>query len=383
MSIVIKEVVTKKDLKQFVQFPNELYKGHSGYVPQIASEEIKIFMPENNPALANCDTKYWIAQKDGKTVGRIAGIINNAFIEKWAKRYARFGWFDVIDDEEVAKLLFEAVENWAIDHGMEAINGPLGFTDFDPEGLLIEGFDEKATIIERYNHSYYPDFLDKFGFTKDADWLEFKISVPDKMPEYIRRVSEYVVYRNKLRVLHFNKVADVLKFKDQIFKIINDIYGLMYGFVPISDQLRDFYIDKYLKILDPSLMAFIQNEHDELVAFGIAMPSFAEMFIKADGSKTKLMALYVLGEHKKTDTVDMYFIGVRPDYIDKGLSAVLINEVGQKIINQGYKFAETNVEYESNEAVQALWKHFDHKQHKRRRCYLKYFINSTRSEDNI
>jgi hypothetical protein len=383
MGIEIKEVVTKKDLKQFVKFPNDLYRGHPGFVPQILSEEIKLFSVETNPALVNCSTKYWLAFKDNQVAGRIAGIINNAFIEKWAKHYARFGWFDVIEDEEVARLLFETVEKWAIDNGMEAINGPLGFTDFDPEGLLVEGFNEKATIIERYNHAYYPEYLDNFGYTKDADWLEFKITVPEKMPEHIKRVSDYVIKRNNFKVLHFNKVSEVLKYSDQIFSIINDIYGLMYGFVPISNELRDFYINKYLKILDPGLMAFVTDPAGKLVAFGIAMPSFAEMFIKAGGSKTKLVALYVLGEHKKTDTVDMYFIGVDPNYIDKGLSAVLISEVGQRIIQLGYKFAETNVEYESNEAVQALWKYFEHKQHKRRRCYLKYFINSTRAEDNI
>jgi GNAT superfamily N-acetyltransferase len=383
MSIEIKQTKSTGGLRKFVSFANQLYHGHPCYVPVIVEDEIKTLSERHNPAVKNCETAFWIAYRDKKPVGRIAGIINTNFIDKWGKRFARFGWMDFIDDPEVARALIETVEKWALSRGMEAMNGPLGFTDFDPEGLLVEGFDEKATIIERYNHHYYGEFLENMGYTKDADWVEFEVKVPASLPENIKKVANHVSKRYGFKVIKINKIEDVMPYVGQIFDTINNIYGLMYGFVPLSASTSQFYISKYVRFLDPSLIALITDKDDKLIAFGVAMPSFSDVFQKANGNRFRLKWLMMRGEHRKTDTVDMYFIGVKPDYINKGISSVLLNEVGQRIIDQGYQKAETNIEYESNEAVQSLWKHFDSRQHKRRRCYLKYFLQSTRMEDNI
>jgi len=266
---------------------------------------------------------------------------------------------------------------------MEALNGPLAFTDFDPEGILIEGFNEKSTIVQRYNAPYYMTHLERAGYIKDADWVEYQITIPDHVPEKFTEASKYLLHRHQLRILKFNKKEEILPYVREIFSIINDLYGLMYGFVPITNELRDFYISRYLHFLDPDLMAIIVDKENRVVSFGVTMPSLSDVFKKANGSLTKLKAMALTGLKPTTDTVDMYFIGVRPDFLNKGLSAVLISDIGQKLIDKGFKLAETNMEYESNEAVQALWKHFKARRHKRRRCYLKYFINSTRIEDNI
>lgn len=382
-NIIIREVKTKRDLEKFVKFPNQLYKGNSYFVPSIVEDEIKILQGDNNPVFKYCRVKYWLAEINGEVAGRVAGIINEAFIEKWAKRYARFGWLDFVDNELVARALIETVEQWAIAEGMEALNGPLGFTDFDPEGILIEGFNEMSTIVQRYNAPYYRTYLERAGYIKDADWVEYQITIPDKVPEKFLSASQFLIERYNLKVLQFTNREQILPYVKEIFSIINDIYGLMYGFVPITNELRDFYINRYLPFLDANLLAIIVDSNDKVVSFGVTMPSLSEVFRKANGSLTKLKAMAITGLAPKTDTVDMYFIGVRPDYINKGLSAVLISEIGKKLISRGFKYAETNMEYESNEAVQALWKHFEARRHKRRRCYLKYFINSTRIEDNI
>lgn len=383
MSVIIKEVQSKSELKQFVSFPGLLYKDVPQYVPPIFSDEINVLSIDKNPALKNCTVQYWIAYKDGKPAGRIAGIINNEFIEKWAKRYARFGWVDFIDDEEVSKLLFETAEKWAIKNGMDAINGPLGFTDFDPEGLLIEGFDELATIIERYNFPYYSEHIEKLGYKKDADWFEYQINIPSQIPANIKRISDYVLHKHQLKVVRVKNLKEIEKYADGVFKLLNELYGLMYGFVPITEDLKRFYLKRYFPLLDPRLMAFVVDSKDQLVAFGITMPSYSELFKQAGGNRLKLAWLKYSGKAIKTDIVDMYFIGVLPEYLQHGLSSVLISSVGQTMIDLGFKKAETNIEFESNEAVQSLWKHFDYRQHKRRRCYLKAFASSSRMEDNI
>lgn len=381
--IQIKEVTSDSDLRKFVRFPLQLYKNNPYYVPPIIDDELRILSASENPVFRYCRIKLWLALDGKEVVGRVAGIINEAFIDKWARRYARFGWLDFIDDEDVAKGLIEAVEKWALDEGMEALNGPLGFTDFDPEGVLIEGFNERSTIVQRYNAPYYMTYLERAGYIKDADWVEYQITIPEQVPKKFTRASEYLLKKHNLSVIKFNNKEEILPYVREVFSIINDIYGLMYGFVPITNELRDFYIGRYLPFLDPELMAIIVDKDNKVVSFGVTMPSLSEVFKKANGSLTKLKAIAITGLKPKTDTVDMYFIGVRPDFINKGLSAVLISEIGKKLITSGYKFAETNMEFESNEAVQALWKHFSARRHKRRRCYLKYFINSTRIEDNI
>ncbi|HNQ59708.1 MAG TPA: N-acetyltransferase [Bacteroidales bacterium] len=382
-TIEIKPVKNVKDLQQFVAFPNILYKGDPHYVPVIVEDGIVTLSSKHNPIIKDCKTAYWMAFRDGKMVGRIAGIINNEFIYKWGKRYARFGWMDFIDDPRVAAKLFETVENWAIQNGMEAINGPLGFTDLDTSGLLIKGFEYKATILGRYNYPYYQKYIEDLGYRKDADWIEYQIDIPDAMPRKLEQIAHYVTQRHNLIPHTFKNINEAFPYVNQIFDIVNQIYGLVYGYVPITKEIGDFYISRYKYLLDPELISIITDRADKVIAFGVAMPSYSDVFIKSKGNMLRLKWLLFKGEHKKTDTVDMYYIGVRPGYIRKGISSVLMYEIGEKIIERGYRYAESNFEYESNFAVRSLWRHFSHRQHKCRRCYQKYFLSSTRSEDSI
>ncbi len=382
-NIKIVEVSSKKDFDAFVSFPNKLYRDCQYYVPSIRKEEEQILTAFSKPEFGGCIVKYWLAFKDNDIVGRIAGIINHSYINKWGKRFARFGWLDFIDDENVSAALIEKAEAWAISEGMEALNGPMGFTDFDPQGILFEGFDEMSTIVQRYNYPYYSRHLENLGFVKDADWIEYQIEVPKSIPVEISKSAAYLKNRYGLHVPKLTRKEEILPYLDDIFSILNEIYSLMYGFVPITEELKEFYVRKYVSYIDPRLIALVLDKDNKLIAFGITMPSMSPLFKKANGSALALKSYLLLGNYPKNKIVDMYFIGVKPSWLSRGLSAVLFDAIGTSLIEQQFEFAETNMEYESNEAVQSLWRRFEKRQHKKRRCYLKYFINSTRIEDNI
>jgi hypothetical protein len=334
-----------------------------------------------NPSFEVCETKLWLAYNDGKVVGRIAGIIHKPFIEKWGNRYARFGWFDIIDSEEVATALLQTAENWAGENGMEAIHGPLGFTDFDPEGILIEGFSELSTIVERYNYPYYACYLEQNGYHKDADWVEYEVEIPTKLPEKFLKVSDFVQRKQNLKIAKFKSLSDIMPYVDEIFAIINNIYGLMYGFTPVGEKQTEFYLKQYLKLVNPEFVSVVLDKNNKVVAFGVTMPSYSKAFQKANGKLFPLGFYHLRKANKKNDTIDMYFIGIRPDFANKGVLAVMFSDIARKLIAKGYKKAETNVEFESNEKMQNLWSYFERRQHKRRRSYFKYLVSKPRGED--
>jgi len=381
MAIQIKEVISKQELKAFVLFPLELYKDCKYFVPPLISQEMLTLDYQKNPSFEVCDTKLWLAYDDAKVVGRIAGIIHKPFIEKWGNRYARFGWFDFIDSEEVANALLQTVESWAGENGMEAIHGPLGFTDFDPEGILIEGFSELSTIVERYNYPYYACYLEKYGYYKDADWVEYEVEIPSKLPEKFLKVSDFVQRKQNLKIAKLKTLRDILPYVDEIFAIINNIYGLMYGFTPVDEKQTAFYLKQYLKLINPDFVSIVLDKNNKVVAFGVTMPSYSKAMQKAKGKLFPFGFYHISRASKKNDTIDMYFVGIRPDFQNKGVLAVLFNDVAKKLIAKGYKKAETNVEFESNEKMQNLWNYFDRRQHKRRRSYFKYLVSKPRGED--
>ncbi len=381
MAIEIVEVSSEKQLKEFIRFQITLYENCPHFVPPIIRDEFITLSKNHNPSFEVCDTKLWLAYKDGVLSGRIAGIIHKPYIEKWGNRYARFGWFDVIDDENVSNALFTTVENWAVENGMEALHGPLGFTDFDPEGILIDGFEELATITERYNHSYYQNFIELAGFHKDADWVEYEVIAPKSIPEKVKRVAQKVLDRYHLKVVKINSVRELLPYSKGIFRIINDIYGLMYGFTPITEKQIEFYIGKYIKYLTPDLISIITNSDNQVVAFGITMPSYSKALQKIGGKYYPFGQCTINKAKKSNDTLDMYFIGVHPEYQNKGLVAVIFNDMLGRVLNKGFVKAETNIEFESNDKVRSLWDFFEHRQHKRRRSYFKYLVQKSRSED--
>lgn len=372
MEIKVREVISKRDLKSFVDFQFQLYDDNKYWVRPLKKEELFLLNRDKNPAFDFCETKYWLAYKDKKIAGRISGIINYKFNEKFDKKIMRFGWIDFIDDAEVCSSLLSAVENWAKEKGMNEVHGPLGFTDMDGEGTLIEGFEEKSLLGAIYNYPYYPKLIEQNGYTKDIDWVEFQVTMTsDPVPEKISRISEIALKRNKLHVLRVKKSKELLPYAREMFYVINDAYKDLYGFVELSDKQIDMYVKQYFGFIKPEYLPIVLNEKNEMVAFGITMPSLSKAFRKANGNLFPFGFIYILKAMKNNPGLDLYLTAVRPDMQDKGVNAVLMNEINKLIIDKKITTVETNRELEDNTKVQAQWRFFEHRQHKRRRCYKK------------
>ncbi len=371
MEIIIKEVSNKRELRKFISFPYKLYAGNKYWIPPLISEERSILRKDKNPAFDFCEAKYWLAFKDGKVAGRIACIVNPRYIKKWKKKYARFGWVDFIDDENVSKALFDKMETWAREMGMTAVHGPLGFTDLDPEGMLIEGFDELGTIATIYNYPYYPEHLQKYGYKKDIDWVEFEVDVPDKFPEKIERIASIVKRKNKLHILDAKKKKDLLPYTKEIFYLINEAYEPLYGVVSLTEKQIEKYIKQYFGMISPEFVSIILDEQNKIAGFGITMPSMSKAFQKAKGKLFPFGFFYIMKAMKNNARADMYLVAVRPDLQGKGVNSLLFNEFFKVFVNKKIMKTETNPELESNTKVQAQWKFFVRRQHKRRRCYIK------------
>ncbi len=372
MGIHLKEVTTHKELKDFVNFQYELYKNNQFWVPPLKKEELFSLQHDKNPAFDFCESKYWLAYKNDKIVGRVAGIINHKFNKKFDKKIMRFGWIDFIEDDEVVNTLLHSVEEWAKEKGLLEIHGPLGFTDMDGEGTLIEGFNELSTLGAIYNYEYYSSLIENNGYTKDIDWIEYEVTMTsDPVPEKISRISEIALKRNKLHVLKVKKSKDLLPYAREMFYLINQSYQELYGFVELSDRQIDMYVKQYFGFIKPEYVPVVLNEKKEMVAFGITMPSLSKAFQKAKGRLFPFGFIHILKAMKNNPGLDLYLTAVRPDMQDKGVNAILMNEINKLIINNKITKVETNRELESNSKVQAQWRFFENRQHKRRRCYKK------------
>lgn len=369
--IVVREVVNRKELKQFVMFPLKLYQGNKYYVPQLLKDEMSLFNKDKNPAYEFCEVCLWLASRNEKIVGRIAGIINHNFNVKWHKKSCRFGWIDFIDDAEVSKALLGTVENWAKSNGMHEVHGPLGFTDLDPEGMLIEGFEELSNIATIYNYPYYPIHLNKLGYNKDVDWVEYELRVPEKIPEKIERMAQLVLKKYNLRVLHASKIKEIKHYAIDMFGLLNSAYQDLYGFVPLTRKQIDLYIKQYIGMANPKLISLILDSNDKIAAFGLTFPSLSRAFQKAKGKLFPFGWYHIMAALRNERTVDLYLIAVRPDLQDKGVNSLLFKELLQSYIDHRFVKAESNPELEENNRVQAQWKYFEQRQHKRRRCYIK------------
>ncbi|OGS45091.1 MAG: hypothetical protein A2539_05840 [Elusimicrobia bacterium RIFOXYD2_FULL_34_15] len=369
--IEIREVKSKSDLKQFVNFPYELYRGNSYWIPPLQFDELNTLSWDKNPAFEFCEARYWMAFKDNKIAGRIAGIINKKYIEIWKNKYLRFGWFDFINDEEVSKVLLEKVENWAKEKGLAGVHGPLGFTDLDREGMLIEGFNELGTMATNYNYPYYPIHIEKFGYKKDADWVEYEVKVPSQIPEKAERISQIMLKKMKLRLLDAKKSKDILKYAKGIFELLNEAYENLYGVVPLSERQIDSYTKQYFGFVSPDYLKVIIDENDKVAAFLVAMPSLSRALQKSNGKLLPFGFIHLLKALKSPKYIDLCLIAVRPSLQGKGVNALLMTEITKSSIKNSIISAETNPELESNTKVQSHWKHYDARQHKRRRCFLK------------
>lgn len=371
MAVTIRPVLTRKDLKIFVEFPNRLYKGNPYFVPKLFMDEVATLDPKKNPAYAFSESALFLAYKDGVPVGRVAAIVNRKANEKWNHKEVRFGWIDFIDDREVSEALVAKVAEFGRAKGMDTIVGPLGFTDFDPEGMLVEGYDQLCTMALIYNHPYYPQHFEAMGFVKEVDWVEYKIHIPKEIPERISRVAAMVRERYGLTIRKITR-REVRKERmgQRIFELINETYGPLYNFTPLPPDLIDKYVGDYLGLLDLNYITLLEKD-GEIVGFGIIMPSIVRALQKCGGKLFPfgwyhlVKSMYI----KHEPNVEMLLVGVKPEY--KGGLAVLFNEFIPLANRDGFTYAETNAELETNNAMQNPWDLFENEQTKRRRVYKK------------
>ena len=372
--VEIREVRTCKERRDFVNFPLKLYKGVDWFCPPLYSDEMAIFGSKN---IYNdtCDTVYYSAYKDGKMAGRISGIIQRAANEKNNEKRVRFGRFDSIDDQEVADALFKAVETWAVERGMDTAHGPLGFSDLEREGLLIDGFEEYSTFEEQYNYPYYQKLIVANGYTKEVDWNESKLTVPKEYDGNIEKLGEFVMKRYKLHIGPAKNVKDFIdRYADGLFDLIDKSYDKLYGTVPFTDAMKKQMIDGFKFIVDLRYVAVILDENDRMVSFGVCFPSIIEALRPSGGHITPGMLLRFLKAKRKPRVIDLGLVGVDPEYLNKGISAVFAAALMKMLREEGIEYAETNLNLEDNYDIQNLWKHFGRTIHRRRRAFVKKLI---------
>ncbi|MEE0907972.1 MAG: N-acetyltransferase [Muribaculaceae bacterium] len=373
MAIEIRKIDTKGGLKKFVKWGIDLYKGNECFVPPLVMDDVNTLDPHNNPAFDFCESIYFMAYDDGKPVGRIAGIINNVVNEKTGKKTLRFGWVDFIDDPRVSEALFRAVEVWGRSKGMEEIVGPLGFSDMDPEGMLVEGFDQEGTMATIYNYPYYPKHLEAMGFEKEADWIEFRMTIPDGIPERYQRISDIIKRKYELSTPKYTSAKKLVKdYGQEIFQLINEAYSELYGYSPLTPRQINRYISMYIPVLRLDNISLIVDKDKKLIGVGIAMPSMSKALIKCRGRMFPFGWIHLLKALRgQNDVVDLLLVAVKPEYQSKGVNSLLFTDLIPCFIKNGYKFAESNPELELNQKVQSQWGYFETRQHKRRRAYRK------------
>lgn len=374
MTTIIKQVKTRAELKKFIRLNYEMYKDNPYSVPDLYEDMLNTFSTDKNPAFEFCEADYFLAYQGDKIVGRVAAIINRRANETWNKKAVRFGWIDFIDDPEVSKALIDTVKAWGKERGMTTLEGPLGFTDMDAEGMLIEGFDQLSTMATIYNYPYYPKHMEALGLVKATDWVELKLKVPEKLPDGYARVADIVKRRYNLRVRKLHSVKEIKRtgIGYTIFDLINEAYAPLYGYSKMTKSQIDQYVNEYLPILDLEMVTLIeQADTGELVAVGISMGSMSRALQRAHGKLWPLGWWHLLKalKLKHAPILDLLLIGVKREYQGKGVNALLFADLIPIYIRKGYKWGETNPELEGNEKVQAQWKFLDGQIHKRRRCF--------------
>lgn len=364
---------TKANLEKFTQFQIDLYDGNPYFVPPLVSDDVATLSPEVNPAFDFCEAAYFMAYRDGKPVGRVAGIINSQVNEIHKTSTARFGFVDFIDDQEVTAALMKAVEDWARAKGMNKIIGPLGFTDLDHEGTLVEGFQELSTMATIYNHAYYAPRLEELGYKKESDWVEFVMDVPEEIPERYNRVADIVKKKFGLKVLKYKSRKRIkAEYGRALFHLINEAYDGLYEYSRLTERQIEYYIDIYLGLLNLDLVTLIVDKEGRLVGVGISMPSMSRALQKSKGKMLPFGWWHLLkGLKGKNDRVDLLLVAVKPEYQNKGVNALLFQDLIPYYNKYGYKYAESNPEMETNAKVQDQWQYFSYRQHRRRRSFCK------------
>ena len=377
-SVQIKRVETKKDLKAFIECHYDLYEGSQYDAPNLYSDELKTLSKDKNAAFDFCEAEYFLALKEGKVVGRVAGIINNRANEKWGTKDVRFGWIDFIDDIEVSKALLKAVEDYGKEKGMDSIVGPLGFTDMDPEGMLTWGFDQLGTMATSYNYDYYPKHMEKLGgWEKDNDYVEYRLDVPETAPEKYTKIAEMVEKRYNLHARKLTK-KDIFEggYGKKLFDLINVTYSHLYGFSELSERQIDQYVKMYFPLADLDLITVVEdgNKDNQLVGLAITIPSLTRALQKCHRGRLFPFGWWHLlraRKFQKTEVGDLLLIGVLPEYRSKGANSLVFADLIPRYVKYGFKWGETHVEMETNESVQSQWGPLDPTMHKKRRCYRK------------
>ena len=374
MAVEIREITpTKSNLKKYTKFGIDLYKGNDYYVPPLIMDDVETLSPDKNPAFDYCKAKSWMAYRDGKPVGRITGIINTVVNERTGKRDLRFGFLDFIDDKEVVDALFDALAEWGRSQGLTSMVGPMGFSDMDHEGMLTEGFEELGTMATIYNYPYYPQHMERMGFHKDAEWVEYRMTVPDKIPEKMLRVAEIVKKKYGVRTI---KYTSAKKIKEEygmaLFELINEAYDQLYGYSPLSQRQIEYYIDIYLPILRLENVCLIVDSNDKRIGVGISIPSMSRALQKGRGRLLPTGWIHLLkAMYMHNDVVDLLLVAIKPEYQSKGVNALLFADLLPVYIKNGYRWAESNPELADNENVQLQWQYFERRQHRRRAAFRK------------
>lgn len=374
MAVTIKSLrPTFSELYRYVKFGIDLYKGNPCFVPPLILDEIQTLNPKTNPAFDHCQAQSFMAYLDGKPVGRITAIINSLVNEKNGEQALRFGFVDFIDDDEVVDALFDAVIAWGRERSCTAIVGPMGFSDMDHEGMLIEGFDEMGTMATIYNYDYYPRQMQRLGFAKDVDWIEYRMTVPDKVPDKYMRIADIVQRKYDLQIRKYTSRKKIKReYGHALFELINEAYADLYGFSPLTPRQIEYYISQYIPVLRLRDVSVITKRDGELVAVGISMPSLSSALRRCGGHLLPTGWYHLLRAIRgHSDVVDLLLVAVKPEYQNKGVNALLFSDLLPGYIENGYKFAESNVELEGNENVQKQWEYFERRQHRRRRAFKK------------
>lgn len=369
MSVKIKVASSKKEMKIFARFGNKLYKDNKFYVPSMPMDDLNTFDKDNNAAFEFSEAEFYLAYKDDKVVGRVAAIVNHKANEAWKVKQVRFGWIDFIDDLEVSEALLNAVVEFGKARGMNQIVGPLGFTDFDPEGMLVEGFDRLSTMALIYNYPYYPEHMKKHGYYKETGWVEYRITLPESVPERHKKIAEAVRERYNLKLLKKTR-RQIMKenYGQKVFKLINETYCVLYGYSLLSEKQIDQFVGVYLSLIDTKMLTFVEDADGNLIGAAITMPSLSKALQASRGEIFPFGWWHLLKAMfwKKPDTLDMLLIGVRPDYQNKGVNSLLMVDLIETYRKLGFKYAETNANLETNVKVQAMWQPFERELHKRR-----------------
>ena len=372
--VTIKEVTTKRALHSFVMFPQRLYRDCPQFVPSMYGDDMANWDKKKNPAFSYCEAKCFLAYRDGRIVGRIAAILSHKANEKWGQRRMRFSQVDFIDDPEVSEALFGAVEDWAHIMGCDEVHGPLGFCDLDPEGMLVEGFDQRNMFITYYNHPYYLEHMERLGYRKSVDWMEYKVFTPERgsrQAALLERVSRHVLKVNHLHLAEIRTKADFKPLIPKVFELVNIAYSHLYGVVELTDEQIKRYAKKFLPLINPKYTCFILDEQENLVAFGVTAPSMAEALKKSHGKLFPFGWVGVLRSLHKNTALDMFLIAVHPDLQSVGINAAIIEHIMKNAWETGIQYAETGPQLETNAKILSQWNIFDKEQHKRRRCYIK------------